>query len=52
MDDEELAEEKSFKASDLDDETFVDDIDEPLEPLEDGVDLGDDEEEDPDSNFH
>ena len=50
MDDEELAEEKSFKASDLDDETFNDDINEPLEPLDSDTDLED--EEDPDSYFH
>ncbi len=44
MDDEESIEEKSFRTSDLDDETFSDDID-PLEPLEGVTDFGLDEEE-------
>jgi len=51
MEDDELIEERSFKASDLDDETFNDDIDEPLEPLEGDTDFEDDD-EDPDSYFH
>ncbi|MBU0611897.1 hypothetical protein KKA39_02590 [Patescibacteria group bacterium] len=53
--DDELMEEKSFRASDTDDIGLGDDIDDPLgedlEPL-DGVELEDDDEYDPDSNFH
>lgn len=51
-DDDQEIEEKSFNATEVDDDAdgFIDDIDEPLEPIEGITDFGDDSEEDPDKD--